>query len=132
MSQELWKRITEYQGHSFSGEWEVSSWGNVRRVSDRKPMPYYSDNRGLGYLRFKMYDTEGVRVAIKVHRLVALNFKTGPDMSVRNLEVNHIDGNTKNNSISNLEWVSHKENMLKLKLSRLKPCSEMQLALNFG
>ena len=23
MSQELWKKITEYQGHSFSGEWEV-------------------------------------------------------------------------------------------------------------
>lgn len=46
---------------------------------------------------------------ISVHRLMALTFIP----NVHNLqEVNHIDGNKKNNSVANLEWVSKSENAL--------------------
>ena len=42
------------------------------------------------------------------HRLVAITFLPNPD----NLPiVNHIDGNKSNNNVSNLEWVSHTDNM---------------------
>lgn len=116
MSQEQWKPIREYQGHKFSGQYEVSSWGNVRR-NDGKTMPFYSDNRGLGYMRFKIYDVDGVRVAIKVHRLVALYFIPTDN---KTLEINHIDGNVRNNSFTNLEWVTHKENVQKYHLSKRK------------
>ena len=44
----------------------------------------------------------------KTHRLVALTFLPNP-LDLR--EVNHIDGNKKNNHIENLEWVSTKENV---------------------
>jgi hypothetical protein len=43
-----------------------------------------------------------------VHRLVAEHFI---DDSKLHLEVNHIDCNKKNNHVSNLEWVTPKENM---------------------
>lgn len=45
------------------------------------------------------------------HRLVAENFVPNPDPENK-LCVNHIDGDTFNNSSDNLEWVSYKENMV--------------------
>ena len=128
MTQEVWKEITEYQGFKFSGEWEVSNWGNVRNKSG-KVMPYYSDNRGQGYLKFKLYDVDGVRRMIKVHRLVALYFL--PESSCHN-EVNHIDGNVKNNSYTNLEWCTHKENMQMYSKSLKKIWAKSQLEFAWG
>jgi len=43
-----------------------------------------------------------------VHRLVANAFL---DKAHPSLEVNHKDRNTSNNHVSNLEWISHKENL---------------------
>lgn len=50
----------------------------------------------------------GKRKMYSVHRLVAMRY-----LPVRNIdmEINHIDGDKSNNKVSNLEWVTHKENM---------------------
>lgn len=44
-----------------------------------------------------------------VHRLVLMTFN--PVENMENLQVNHIDGNKRNNNISNLEWCTLEENM---------------------
>jgi len=47
--------------------------------------------------------------SLPIHRLVAQAFVPNPNGRT---EVNHIDGDKLNNSVVNLEWVTHSENMI--------------------
>ena len=59
------------------------------------------------YLAYKLC-SNGEEWTVQAHRLVASVFIPNPD----NLpEVNHIDGDKKNNCVSNLEWVSRQANI---------------------
>ena len=62
---------------------------------------------GDGYLRVSFYDGSKVK-SLYTHRVVANAFIP----NIYNKEqVNHIDGNKKNNHVENLEWVTNLENM---------------------
>lgn len=61
-----------------------------------------------GYLRVRISYKDGSYLDQYVHRLVATLFI---DKVEGKEEVNHIDANKENNHVSNLEWVSHAENM---------------------
>lgn len=103
--------------------YEVSSDGRVRTLDRVIIKPARSNARGgpatikshemcmtddgCGYLRVKVHKGGVVKMA-KVHRLVALAFLDNPENKA---EVNHKDGNKKNNSVSNLEWATRLENM---------------------
>ena len=51
--------------------------------------------------------------SLYVHRLLALNFLEVPEGSNNNIVVDHIDNDPKNNKISNLQFISQSENILK-------------------
>lgn len=77
----------------------------------------YSDNSGLMKIRNKgnteyqiinFQQMDGTKKTFRVHRLVLMAFS--PVEKMEELEVNHIDGNKKNNRLSNLEWVTSSEN----------------------
>lgn len=106
---EQWKTITHYKNFVFTGRYEISSWGRIRNVTTKAPLATYSNQKGQGYLKTKIIDTQGTRRALYIHTLVALYFLDAPD--TEGLEVNHIDGDSRNNSYTNLEWTTHKENM---------------------
>lgn len=76
-----------------------------------KPQP-----NGMGYLRVSI----GGKLMF-VHRLVAEKYIPNPENKP---QVNHIDGNPKNNRVENLEWVTQKENMAHAVKTGLQPIGE--------
>ena len=109
-NEEEWRDVVGYEGL-----YQVSELGNIRSLprlamrSNGKPLTINGKilspgTDPKGYLRACL----GKHNTMKVHRLVAAAFIPNP----LNLpEVNHIDGNKQNNSIENLEWVSHADNV---------------------
>lgn len=97
-----WRDIRGYEGR-----YQVSNDGEIRNskgyiLKPNSKSPRYHTVRLYNGGRFHYEDR-------LVHRLVAETFLEIPDDEC---EANHIDGNRYNNDVSNLEWVSHKENML--------------------
>lgn len=58
-----------------------------------------------------------------------------PNNTGKKLEINHIDGNTMNNRLDNLEWCTHQENLQHASNHRLlsiyKPINQYDLQGNF-
>lgn len=81
------------EGHVFNSQGQRMK----SRVGDR------------GYEKVTIVAESGERVYALVHRLVATAYIDNPDNKPF---VNHIDGIKTNNHVSNLEWVTPRENML--------------------
>lgn len=117
--------IEDLQGE----KWEVIPFTNER---------YYASNKGRikSYMKYKatllsqhenekcylksfmvLNDKEGLYY---VHRLIALTFLDIPKGDIRNYQVHHKDGNTKNNNIENLEWLTIEEHYKKHNKEMLK------------
>jgi hypothetical protein len=95
---EQWKQISGY-------DYEVSSYGNVRNMKTGKLKQQHEVNGG--YLRVGLYKN-GKLKNFRVHRLVANAFIPNPHGYS---DVDHIDRNRQNNHVSNLRWLSHKNNV---------------------
>lgn len=108
---EIWKSIPGYEGYYEASNMgrirsitrQVRNWGTHKQRKDSiilKPNPVIH-----GYNAVCMYrDGEKMKFC-KVHRLVASAF-LGPS----DLQVNHKDGNRRNNKLENLEWCTGSEN----------------------
>ena len=92
--EEIWKDIEGYAGY------QVSNLGNVKNCQTNILKKQFSDT--YGYLVVNLPKKQ-----FKVHRLVAQAFVFNPENKP---QVNHIDGNKKNNHANNLEWVTNLEN----------------------
>lgn len=97
----MWKAI---QGTN--GMIEVSEEGQIRSLLRGVPRILKTQTDNKGYQRVRV-TINRQKMSFKVHREVAKAFISNPD----NLpQVNHKDGNKGNNHISNLEWITNKEN----------------------
>lgn len=98
---EIWKPIENCKNLYF-----ISNLGRVKnQISGHI---YKTNNRKGDYLSVNLILNEQ-RKSIRIHRLVAKAFIPNPN----NLPcVNHIDGNKQNNCVDNLEWCTHRENIM--------------------
>ena len=98
MNNELWKPVVGYEG-----VYSVSSFGRIRRdslargTSKGHILKHNFDNRGYPVIQLTR---KSKKRSFKCHALVAAAF-LGP--RPEGLQVNHIDGNYKNNREENLE-----------------------------
>lgn len=99
MPQEIWKDIPIYVGR-----YQASNLGRIKNIQTNHIMKQQIDIDG-----YFIVSLEGLKKrTYKVHRLVAMTFIPNP---LNKAQINHIDGNKKNNVITNLEWVTPRENI---------------------
>lgn len=92
-------------------DYEIDKNGNIYRLGDINPIkPNTCKTTGYCHISLAYTKKSNKRKyhSNLVHRLVAINFIPNPDNKKC---VNHKDGNKRNNSVDNLEWVSCSENM---------------------
>ena len=106
---EEWRPIAGYEGL-----YEISNLGRVKT--------YYTKGQKLkndkehvltphimgGYYKVVLHKDKK-RKMVNIHRLIAMAFLENPK---NDSEVNHKDENKLNNQVSNLEWCSHRYNIL--------------------
>lgn len=92
-----WKQIEEY-------DYEINAKGEVRKINGfimknilKKPINYFYIN----------ISKDKIKKQFAIHRLLGKYFIDNPNNY--NI-IDHIDGNTMNNDINNLRWVSNQQN----------------------
>ncbi|MBQ2174162.1 MAG: NUMOD4 motif-containing HNH endonuclease [Alphaproteobacteria bacterium] len=122
METEIWRVIPE-----FNGIYLVSNLGNVKKAE----ITVTTKRRGTHTFEEKMisqrHDKYGYkcvslqkgkhRTSYTVHSLVAKAFLNKPENAT---QIDHIDGNKENNKVTNLEWVTAKENVRRAGLLGLR------------
>jgi len=108
LENEVWKDVVGYEGIYF-----ISDLGRIKSTYKNHR---FIDKSGIKSPKTTKYGYFGIELIknkihkhYAVHRLVAIAFIPNPD----NLpQINHIDGNKKNNRIENLEWCNASMNGL--------------------
>lgn len=87
----------------------ISDTGVVMNIKTNKVKKSFLNNFGYMRVTLENKNHNPTKQRFYIHRLVAIHFLPNP----RNCEeVNHIDCNTQNNNVKNLEWVTKQENEL--------------------
>ena len=105
--------------------YEVSNLGNVRSVDRERQWRFGKAQKikgkaltprveKAGYTLFDLMLDNGKKKTIRLHQLVYHSFKD--TLPMKEMVVDHIDGDKSNNSLDNLQFISHSDNCAKGKM----------------
>ena len=98
------RQIENFPDYYVSTEGDIYSTKKSKTLIKLKP---WIDSKGK-YLQIGLINSEGKRIKMLIHRIVASAFIPNPN----NLpEINHKDKNTQRNCVENLEWCTRKYNV---------------------
>ena len=102
MIEEQWLDISGYEGL-----YQISNFGRVKSFYFKNPR-ILKPHKVKGYSNVELYKNKKKK-QFYIHRLVMENFCPIENMNV--LDVNHKDEDKSNNHISNLGWMTYKDNL---------------------
>ena len=127
--EEIWKDIGIIKGIDWNGYFQVSNYGQIRGVERYITRTSRSGNKYKALIKSKILtpiqdkdgyniitlNKEGISKMVRVSRVEAIVFNLQipehlKDISIEDLEVDHIDTNTSNDILSNLRWTDSKGN----------------------
>jgi hypothetical protein len=112
----------EWKGMVGNPKYEISDKGRVRNTLTKKLLKLTTQEHG--------YVTVSInKKQFYLHRLVAFAFIDNLD-PINKIFVNHLDGNKENNTVENLEWVTHPENMKHARKNNLMPTKISGVQIN--
>ena len=120
---EIWKLIPNCTNYY------ISNLGRAYVINIKYPNGYLKEGKDFcidkdGYYRMNYRMDNGKYSFEPVHRLVAKLFIPNNDQT--KTQVNHVDSNRLNNNMSNLEWVTPKENVYhSYQYGKRKKCLEV-------
>lgn len=97
---EIYKDIPNYESL-----YQVSNLGNIKNITTGKILKTFLNK--YGYLQVTLCKNNKTKL-FRVHRLVASSFIDNPSNKT---QVNHINGDKKDNRVDNLEWCTGSENI---------------------
>ena len=92
----------------YEGKYAITEDGRVWNYRTRGWQALHTTKNG--YVE-ALLSSGGTRKHYQVHRLVLMTYK--PIEGMESLDVDHIDENRSNNCLSNLQWLTHKDNCKK-------------------
>ena len=118
--EEKWEPIPRYSEYKVSNKGEVKRlfhWESYGRLSDVELEKSYEKN-GLMYV--KIHNSYDFPIEIPVERLVAETYLTNPNDYYL---LEHIDGDYKNNTITNLRWIKDTKGVMLKDNATKEECS---------
>jgi len=114
---EEWRNIPGFSDYEISENGKIRSKDRVKKYKNGRVIHYVSKEKLLrthpenGFLMTDLIDEKGNRKTVYPHKAVAKAFIENKSPR-KNKVVIHIDGNYKNNSVSNLKWSSYSESIM--------------------
>jgi hypothetical protein len=93
---------THSNGHTVKNIYYINKLGQIKNIETGKLL---KSSKIRNYYSIHLFSDNKKRLDIRLHRLVASTFLINPDPIIYSV-VNHIDHNSENNCLFNLEWTT--------------------------